>query len=38
MNSIDIINFTSHELYLFVSFMCGLLLGYIIGKREGGNL
>jgi len=30
----DFIQFVSHELYLFVSFMCGLLLGYIIGKRE----
>lgn len=28
------IEFTSHELYLFVSFMCGILLGYIVGKRE----
>jgi hypothetical protein len=28
------IQFVSHELYLFVAFMCGLLLGYIIGKRE----
>lgn len=26
--------FASHELYLFVSFMCGLVLGYIVGKRE----
>jgi hypothetical protein len=30
----DFIQFVSHELYLFVSFMCGLLLGYIIGKKE----
>lgn len=28
-------DFMSHELYLFVAFMCGLLLGYIVGKREG---
>lgn len=26
--------FVSHELYLFVSFMCGIILGYIVGKRE----
>lgn len=34
----EIIEFSSHELYLYVSFMCGLLLGYMIGKREGGDL
>lgn len=27
-------DFVSHELYLFVSFCCGLLLGYIVGRRE----
>lgn len=27
-------DFVSHELYLFVAFMCGLLLGYIVGRRE----
>lgn len=26
--------FVSHELYLFVAFMCGLFLGYVIGKNE----
>lgn len=26
--------FVSHELYLFVSFMCGVILGYVIAKRE----
>ena len=30
----DFVNFVSHELYLFVAFMCGLVLGYIIGKRD----
>ena len=30
----DLIQFASHELYLFVAFMCGLVLGYIVGKRE----
>lgn len=24
--------FVSHELYLFVAFMCGLVLGYVISK------
>ena len=28
------IQFVSHELYLFVAFMCGLVLGYMIGRRE----
>ena len=31
----DLIDFASHELYLFVAFMCGLVLGYMVGKREG---
>lgn len=31
------IEFVSKELYLFVSFMCGLLLGYLIGRRDGSN-
>ena len=30
----DFIEFASHELYLFVSFMCGIVLGYMVGKRE----
>ena len=30
----ELIQFASHELYLFVAFMCGLLLGYILGRRE----
>jgi hypothetical protein len=30
----ELIEFASHELYLFVAFMCGLLLGYILGKRD----
>ena len=28
--------FTSHMLYLFVAFMCGIIIGYIVGKIEGG--
>ncbi len=30
------INFTSHLLYMFVSFMCGVVIGYIVGIRDGG--
>jgi hypothetical protein len=36
-NVIDLIQFVSHELYLFVAFMCGLVLGYIVGKSEGND-
>jgi hypothetical protein len=32
----DFIQFASHELYLFVAFMCGVVIGYIVGKIEGG--
>ncbi len=28
----EIIQLISHELYLFVSFMCGLVLGVIVGR------
>ena len=34
----ELIQFISHELYLFVAFMCGLILGYMIGKRENNDL
>ena len=27
-------DFVSHELFMFVSFLSGLVLGYIVGKRE----
>ena len=30
------INFVSDMLYMFVAFMCGLIIGYIIGFRNGG--
>lgn len=30
----ELVEFASHELYMFVAFMCGLLLGYILGRRE----
>jgi len=30
------IQFTAHMLYLFVAFMCGIVIGYIVGKIEGG--
>jgi hypothetical protein len=30
------IQFVSHMLYLFIAFMCGIIIGYIVGKIEGG--
>jgi len=33
----DLIQFASHELFLFVAFMSGLVLGYVVGKREGND-
>jgi len=33
---LQLMQFASHELYLFVAFMCGVLIGYIVGKIEGG--
>jgi hypothetical protein len=35
---LEFINFVSHLLYFFVAFMCGLVLGYIIGFKNGGGL
>jgi len=34
----DWIELASHELYLFVSFMCGLLLGYLVGRRDDSEM
>jgi len=34
----ELIDLVSHELFLFVAFMCGLILGYMIGKRENQDL
>jgi len=32
------IDFFSHMLYMFVAFMCGLIIGYLIGFRNGGGM
>lgn len=32
------INFVSDMLYMFVAFMCGLIIGYIVGFRNGGDM
>jgi hypothetical protein len=30
----DLIEFTSRELYFLIAFICGLYIGYVIGKRD----
>jgi hypothetical protein len=30
------IEFVSNLLYMFVAFMCGIVIGYIVGFRDGG--
>lgn len=30
----ELIDFTSHILFLFVSFMCGMFIGYIKGRLD----
>ena len=32
------IDFFSHMLYMFVAFMCGLVIGYLVGFRNGGGM
>ena len=32
------IQFTSHLLYMYVAFMCGVIIGYIVGFRNGGGM
>jgi hypothetical protein len=34
----EFIEFASKELYFLVAFLCGTYLGYIIGKRDSGNM
>ena len=31
------IQFASHLLYMYVAFMCGVIVGYIVGIRNGGD-
>ena len=35
---LEFIKFVSDLLYFFVAFMCGLVLGYMIGFKSGGGL
>ena len=34
---IEFIDFVSDMLYMFVAFMCGLIIGYILGFKSGGG-
>jgi hypothetical protein len=31
------IEFLSHMLYMFIAFMCGIIIGYIVGFQNGGQ-
>jgi len=35
---IEFILFTSHMLYMFVAFMCGIVIGYMVGFRNGSGM
>jgi hypothetical protein len=32
---LEFVDFASHELYLFIAFLCGLIIGYLVGFRNG---
>ena len=34
----EFIEFVSHMLYMFVAFICGLIIGYLVGFRNGGGM
>lgn len=33
-----LIEFASHLLYMFVAFMSGVIIGYLVGFRNGGGM
>ena len=33
---LEFVDFVSHELYLFIVFLCGLIIGYLVGFKNGG--
>jgi hypothetical protein len=37
MEWIEFIELVSRELYLLIAFMCGLIIGYIVGFKSGGG-
>jgi len=37
MNWTEFIEFISSILYLYIAWLSGILLGYLIGKRDGGD-
>jgi len=34
---IDFIGFVERMLYMYIAFMCGLIIGYIVGFRNGSD-
>jgi len=38
MNWTEFIEFISGILYLYIAWLSGILLGYLIGKKDGGEL
>jgi len=34
----EFIEFASRQLYFLIAFLCGIYLGYIIGKRDGEDM
>lgn len=34
---LEFVDFVSRELYLFIAFLCGLIIGYLIGFRNGSG-
>ena len=37
MNWTEFIEFISSILYLYIAWLSGILIGYLIGKRDGGD-
>jgi hypothetical protein len=33
----ELIEFVTKQLLIFVVFMCGLIIGYMYGRRDGGG-
>lgn len=34
----ELIEFLTKQILIFIVFMCGLIIGYVYGIREGGGL
>lgn len=33
----DLIEFATKELYFLIAFLCGLYIGYVVGRRENDD-